>query len=133
MMSSLGALVGLIGMALGFRWADPIAGFAVTLFICHVGYEVTSEIVHHLMDGIEPQYLAEAEQAIAQVPGLSSATVRGRWMGRSLILEIEGELPGKITLDQAAQIGQQVKAAVRASVAEVRRVHWIPHPIEEPA
>ena len=132
-MSSLGALIGLIGVALGFRWADPIAGFAVTLFICHVGYEVTSEIVHHLMDGIEPQYLAEAEQAIAQVPGLSSATVRGRWMGRSLILEIEGELPGKITLDQAAQIGQQVKAAVRASVAEVRRVHWIPHPIEEPA
>ena len=117
-MSSLGALVGLIGVALGFRWADPIAGFAATLFICHVGYEVTSEIVRHLMDGVEPRYLAEAEQAIAQVPGLSSATVRGRCMGSSLILEIEGELPGKTTMDQAAQIGQQVETAVLAAVAE---------------
>ncbi len=55
--SSLGALVGLVGVALGYRWADPIAGFAVTLFILHVGWEVTSEIVHHLMDGVEPEHV----------------------------------------------------------------------------
>jgi divalent metal cation (Fe/Co/Zn/Cd) transporter len=34
--SSFGALVGLVGVALGYRWADPVAGFAVTLFILHV-------------------------------------------------------------------------------------------------
>jgi divalent metal cation (Fe/Co/Zn/Cd) transporter len=83
--------------------------------------------------GVEPRYLAEAEQAIAQVPGLSAVRVRGRWMGRSLILEIEGELPGKITLDQAAQIGQQVETAVHASVEEARQVHWVPRLREEPA
>jgi hypothetical protein len=53
-------------------------------------------------------------------------------MGRSLILEIESELPGKTTLDQAAQIGQQVETAVHASVEEARQVHWVPRPIEEP-
>ncbi len=33
----IGALVGLIAVAAGYRWGDPIAGFAVTLFILHVG------------------------------------------------------------------------------------------------
>jgi cation diffusion facilitator family transporter len=51
--TSLGALVGLGVVATGHRWGDPIAGFAVTLFILHVGYEVTADVVHHLMDGVD--------------------------------------------------------------------------------
>jgi cation diffusion facilitator family transporter len=79
--SSLGALVGLIGVAFGYRWADPIAGLAVTLFIVHVGWEVTSEIVHHLMDGVEPENLEAARQAARGVPGVYDVAVRGRWDG----------------------------------------------------
>ena len=41
-LSSAGALAGLVAVALGFRWGDPVAGLAVTGFICHVGWEVTS-------------------------------------------------------------------------------------------
>jgi len=82
-MSSLGALIGLIGVAFGHRWADPIAGFVVTLFILHIGYEVTGNVVNHLMDGVDPQHVEAAEQALRSVPGLGAATVRGRWMGRS--------------------------------------------------
>jgi cation diffusion facilitator family transporter len=66
--SSFGALVRLIGVALGYRWADPIAGFAVTLFILHVFWEVTSEIVNHLMDGMDPEQLAGARAAATSVP-----------------------------------------------------------------
>jgi divalent metal cation (Fe/Co/Zn/Cd) transporter len=51
-LSSLGALLGLIAVALGAAWGDAVAGFAVTLFIIHVGWEVTGELVHHLMDGV---------------------------------------------------------------------------------
>jgi len=51
-LSSLGALVGLVIVATGRRWGDPIAGFVVTLFIVQVGFTVTREIVHHLMDGV---------------------------------------------------------------------------------
>jgi cation diffusion facilitator family transporter len=58
-LSSLGALIGLAVVALGYPVGDPIAGFAVTLFILHVGYEVTSELVHHLMDGVDPDVLQE--------------------------------------------------------------------------
>jgi cation diffusion facilitator family transporter len=125
-MSSLGALVGLIGVALGYRWADPVAGFAVTLFIVHVGYEVTSDIVHHLMDGVEPEHVDAAELALHAIQGITDVTVRGRWMGRSLILDVEAQLTPDTTMAQAHEIGQQAEAAVQGAVAEVRKVNWAP-------
>ena len=52
-LSSAGALLGLVGVLAGLKWADAVAGIAVTGFICHVGWEVTSDIVHRLMDGVD--------------------------------------------------------------------------------
>ncbi len=68
-LSSAGALAGLIAVALGFRWGDPIAGIAVTAFICHVGYEVTADIVRRLADSVDPELLTTVETAAATVPG----------------------------------------------------------------
>lgn len=125
-MSSVGAFIGLLGVRAGFRWADPVAGFAVMLFICHVGYEVTHDIIRHLMDGVEPEHLIAAEDAVRAMPAIASATVRGRWMGRTLILEVEAELNGNISLEEAHAVGQQVEQAVRGAVAEARKVNWLP-------
>jgi len=124
--SSLGALVGLIGVGLGYRWADPVAGFAVTLFIAHVGLDVTREIVHHLMDGVEPEHLDAAKRAALAVPGVERVRVRGRWMGRSLILEVEGRVAADMTIEQSERIGCRVVQAVHDAVEEARQVIWIP-------
>ena len=124
--SSLGALVGLVGVALGYRWADPVAGLAVTLFIAHVGSEVMREIIRHLMDGVEPEHLDAARRAAQAVPGVQSVSVRGRWMGRSLAVEIEGGLAADTTIEQAERIGCLVEQAVYGAVEEARRVKWIP-------
>jgi len=126
--SSFGALVGLIGVALGYWWADPIAGFAISLFIVHVFWEVTSEIVRHLTDGAEEEHLEAARQAAAGVLGVPDVQVRGRWMGRSLVLEVEGRLPGETSLAQAEETGRAFEEAVRTAVEEVRQVRWIARP-----
>ncbi|MCU1280360.1 MAG: cation efflux family protein [bacterium] len=126
MLSSAGALLGLVGVALGYRWADPLAGCAVTLFICHVGYEVTEQVVHHLMDGVDAGHLAAAEAAVARLSGIRGVRVRGRWMGRSLLLDVEGELDGTMSLKDASALACQVEDAVHAAVEEARIVCWIP-------
>lgn len=124
--SSFGALVGLIGVALGYRWADPIAGFAVTVFILHVCWEVTSEIVGHLMDGVEQEHIEAAQRAASAVPGTLDVRVRGRWMGRSLTLEVAGQVPAEMSVAQAEETGRAVEDAVRGAVENVRHVQWIP-------
>ena len=59
-LSSAGALAGLIAVALGQSWGDPVAGLAVTAFICHAGYEVTADVMHRLADGVDPDVTTRA-------------------------------------------------------------------------
>jgi cation diffusion facilitator family transporter len=125
-LSSLGALIGLGVVALGYRIGDPIAGFAVTLFILHVGYEVTSELVHHLMDGVEPDLLQDGKAAAETVPGVLDAEVVGRWTGRTLRLDVQARLDPGVTIADAEDVGRQVEAAVLDTVEEARQVRFIP-------
>lgn len=132
-LSSAGALLGLIGVAAGLPWADAVAGLVVTGFIIHVGWEVTKEIVVHLMDGVEAETLLAAERAALLVTGVEHVHARGRWAGRSLLIEIEGFLPGDTSLADADGVGQRVRAAVTESCPEARAVIWSPHSLPDNA
>lgn len=125
-LASAGALLGLVGVAMGLRWADGVAGLVVTAFIVHVGWQLTAELVRHLMDGVDPDVLARAESAAAAVAGVEHVHVRGRWVGRSLLVEVEGYIHEATSLGQAEVIGIAVRDAVKASVPESRSVLWSP-------
>jgi len=127
-LSSAGALLGLVGVGAGLRWADGVAGLVVTGFIVHVGYEVTGEIVRHLMDGADASVLAAAERAATGVPGVAHAHVRARWMGRSLLVEIEGFVAPRMSVGDADALGRAVEDAVSTAVPEARAVQWSPRP-----
>lgn len=122
-LSSAGALAGLVGVALGYRWADPLAGFTVTIFIAHVGWEVTTELAAHLMDAVDPPVLERAHTAVRVIPGVVDAVVRGRWTGRTLHLEVEVELDPKASLADAAHTARALEEAVFDAVDEVGQVH----------
>lgn len=122
-LSSAGALAGLAGVALGGGWADPVAGFAVTIFIAHVGWEVTTELTAHLMDAVDPALLDQAREASIRVAGVLSAGVRGRWTGRTLHLDVDVELDPKATLADAVHAAKAVEAAVFDAVDQAREVH----------
>jgi cation diffusion facilitator family transporter len=125
-LSSAGALLGLVGVASGLRWADGAAGLLVTGFIAHVGWEITSQLLVHLMDGVDPAVLATAEAAALAVPGLDHVHVRARWMGRSLVIAIDGFVPGATTVDAADELGRRVEDAVGRAVPACRAVLWSP-------
>jgi cation diffusion facilitator family transporter len=127
-MSSAGALLGLAGVATGLRWADAVAGLLVTAFIAHVGWEVTGDLLEHLMDGVEPGILASAVSATETVPSVSHAHARARWTGRSLVIEVEGYLNPRTALIDAQLLSGQVEAAVARAVPEATAVLWSARP-----
>jgi cation diffusion facilitator family transporter len=124
--SSFGALLGLTAVWLGFPQGDPIAGFFITLFIMHVGYDVTRDVFYHLMDGIEPEYIEEARDAAVAVSGVSVPVVRGRWLGRSLTLELEPMLPANTSLADADAVSRRIEEAVLAAISEADTVTVMP-------
>jgi cation diffusion facilitator family transporter len=123
-LSSAGALVGLIAVALGQRWGDPVAGLAITLFICHVGYEVTSDVVHRLADGVDPEVIHAAEAAAGSVPGVVHAHARARWTGRTLRVEIEGWVDPNLTAREADSLGREVADAIAGQLPEAGSFTW---------
>jgi cation diffusion facilitator family transporter len=126
-LASVGALAGLAGVAAGLHWADAGAGLIVTAFIVHVGWEVTTDLASHLMDSVEPDILTRAETAALTVTNVEHVHVRARWAGRSLIIEIEGFLPGHKHLDETERIGADIQQVVASAVPESRAVLWSPH------
>ena len=70
-------------MALGQPWGDQVAGLAVTAFICHVGWEVTTDVVHRLADGVDPGIITAAEAAAGSVPGVVHGRAPAPSLGRS--------------------------------------------------
>ena len=123
-LSSAGALAGLIAVALGQPWGDPVAGLAVTAFICHVGYQVTGEFVRRLADGIDPEVIYTAEAAAGSVPGVVHAHARARWTGRTLRVEIEGWVAPDLPVREADALGRQVAAALARHLPEAGSLTW---------
>src|ERR1700751_4283181 len=107
-LSSAGDLAGLIAVACGQPWGDPVAGLAVTAFICHVGYEVTADVLRRLADGIDPSVITGAEAAAGSVPGVIHAHARARWTGRTLRIEIEGWVDPQLPAKDADAMGRLV-------------------------
>jgi cation diffusion facilitator family transporter len=123
-LSSAGALIGLVAVTLGFPLGDPIAGIAVTLFICHVGYEVTKDVVRRLADGVDPAIITAAEAAAGSVDGVTHAHARARWTGRTLRVEIEGWVRPELTVSEADTLGQQVAQAIAAGLPDAGSLSW---------
>ncbi len=131
-LSSAGALLGLVAVALGQRWGDPVAGLAVTLFICHVGYEVTTDIGRRLLDGVDDGVLTAAEGAATGVPGIGHAHARARWTGRTLRVDVEGWVDPTLSVHAADELGRIVGDAIQEAVPEARAVSFTPRAMPQP-
>jgi cation diffusion facilitator family transporter len=123
-LSSAGALAGLIAVALGQPWGDPVAGLAVTAFICHVGYEVTADVLRRLADGVDPDVITRAEAAAGAVRGVVHAHARARWTGRTLRVEIEGWVDPDTTTRDADALGRLVADEISRQLPEASSFTW---------
>ncbi len=72
------------------------------------------------MDGVDPADIQAARDAALAVDGVEDVAVRGRWMGRSLVLEVEARLIPGLSLEQADKIGSRVRTAAFDAVPAAR-------------
>ena len=117
--TSLAVLAGAGGMALGWTWADPVIGLAITAAILTVGWQAARDVGRRLMDSVDPALTDRAETTLRVTPGvLGAGPVRLRWVGRSLRAECE------ILVDPHCSV---IEAHAVAVSAEHRLIHAIPH------
>jgi cation diffusion facilitator family transporter len=101
-LTSLGVVLGAIGVALGWPLADPIAGLAITVAIMIVVKQAARDIGRRLMDAVDPTLVAQAAGILAAVDGIDRVdSVRLRWVGHELRAEAEVTSDAALTLAQA--------------------------------
>jgi cation diffusion facilitator family transporter len=88
--TSLAVLLGVGGLALGWRWADPVVGLLITVAILAVLRQAARDIYRRLMDAVDPVLVDQVEQTLSTTPGaLGVGQVRLRWIGHRLRAECE--------------------------------------------
>lgn len=108
--TSLGVVVGAIGVALGWRDADPVVGLLITLGILSVVRRAALDIYRRLMDAVDPALVRQVEAVLAGTPGiLAVEAVRVRWIGHDLHAEAEVVSDGALSLRQAHDVAEEAR------------------------
>lgn len=110
------ALTGFIELALAL--------FSGSVFICHVGWEVSGDVAHRLLDGVDPQIVTTAESAAATVPEIRHAHARARWTGRTLRVEVEGWVDQGTTVSEADELGRRLSQLLAQELPDMRSFTW---------
>ena len=112
--TSLAVLLGAGGMALGWTWADPVVGLAITAAIVRVAYQAAREVGRRLMDAVDPALVDQAERALRGTGGvLGIGQVRLRWVGHELRAECEIIVSGSATAIEAHAVAVNAEHDLR--------------------
>src|SRR5262245_61477631 len=68
--TSLAVLLGAGGVAIGWRWADPVVGLLITVAILFVLKDAAGEIYRRLMDAVDPELVDTVEETLRRTPGV---------------------------------------------------------------
>lgn len=119
--TSLAVVAGVIGVWLGFPLADPIIGLLISAAIFVLLWGTARDVGRRLLDGVDPDLLERTEAAIAPVAPAAS-TVRLRWSGHRLHVEVTAPADPDWTMADLASVSRAVEQAVRADIANVGTV-----------
>lgn len=117
-LTSLGVVVGGVGVMLGQPLADPIVGLFITVGILLVLRDAGRRMLHRLMDAVEPELTGSVERAVAATAGVvDDPEVRIRWVGHQLWADV------RLTVDADRSVGE---AHAVAEDARHRLLHDVP-------
>ncbi len=129
-LTSLAAFVGLIGVALGLRIADPLAGLVITVVILTVVYSTSRSVLQRLLDAVDPRIVPRIITAASEVAGVEDVSdVRARWVGRTLHVVMSIEVDAELTLTRAHTIAEEVRHRLFHRIAGLSQaiIHTDPH------
>jgi len=115
--TSLAVLVAVGGVLLGVPILDPLIGLAITATILVILKGASVAVFRRLLDGIEPEILAEVEHAPMHVDGVVDVhEARARWLGHKVRAELHLTVDRRLSVEESHRIVERVQEALEAHV-----------------
>ena len=111
--TSLGVLIGTLGVALGWPWADPLIGLLIGVTILIVVWGAAKDMWLRLMDAIDPAVTELVEQEAAEIDGvLAVQDVAVRWLGHRQRAELRITVDCQLPTLVSHRIAEEVRHAL---------------------
>lgn len=108
--TSLGVLLGAVGVWLGYPQADPVVGLVITFVIFKIVWESGKSLFTRLLDGIDPEVIDEVTHSAQHVPEVLEVTeVRVRWIGHRLLADVNIAIESNLSVEQGHEIAREVR------------------------
>jgi len=109
-LTSLGVVVGLVFVALGFPLADPLAGLIITVFIFSIVFEVGKDLLTRVVGRTEDHDLDEIRAVANRVTGVKEVgSIRLQWLGHRCFAEICVAVSPVLSVTEAHKITEDVR------------------------
>ncbi len=123
-LSTVGALVGIIGAMLGFKVLDPLAGVVVSLFVIKVGIDILMSSSNELMDySIEKEEKDKLNNIAMNTKGVCNVkSFKSRRHGAMAYIDLTICVDGKISVFDGHEISHNVEQNIINSADNIKAV-----------
>jgi cation diffusion facilitator family transporter len=119
--SSLGVLIGLAAVALGFKWADAAAALVVAAVILIAGWRLGRRTIDTLLDTAPPGIADQVTRIARRVPGVVAIdSVRARQVGPDQFVELNISVSRTTPIDRVSAMKEAVINAVCAELPKAK-------------
>jgi cation diffusion facilitator family transporter len=128
-LTSLAVLLSAGGAALGWQWADPVVGLAITVAILVVMWGAARQVLARLMDAVDPELVERATTVLREVEGVVAVDrVRLRWIGHTLHAEVDLSVPQGVTVERAHRTAHAAERELTDAVPRLAAATVHAHP-----
>lgn len=133
-LSSIGSLVGILGVLLGFLWMDAFASIIVSLLIFKVAYAITQRAIHQLIDSApDIETMNQMKTTILSVPGVMAIDdIKGRLYAEKMFIDVEIAVDQNLSLKASHQIAEKVHLKIEEEFKKVKHCMVHVNPFSKP-
>jgi len=122
--SSIAALIGIIGAWQGFAFMDPLAGAVVGCMIVKVGIDITRQGVRDLMDtALSDEHTKKIHAILSEIPEvLHFHDLRSRVMGGEFLIDVHILVDPEMTVTEGHRIAETARRNLINSMHNIQDV-----------
>ena len=121
-LSSVGALIGILGARMGMPVMDPLASFIICIFIVKAALDVFRDSMDKMVDkACDDETVRSIEQAVLDTRGVERVgSMKTRLFGSRIYVDLEIEADKSLMLEQAFGIAKEVHDTIEERFPQVK-------------